>query len=146
MFLIYIQQDATLHSLFYMVTALHVSGGPPPIIRSANNFIYSIWYLSDRYCHLPLAEGSSNGLRNTRCCRYSCLRSWLWVEDHPEHVEQLPYKINCVTLHIVGYILEYYYDARTHDRQVYMFHNLRHISVVYNDKLISSVNTSYSPP
>ena len=27
---------------------------PPPIIRSANNFIYSIWYLSDRYCCLPL--------------------------------------------------------------------------------------------
>jgi len=25
--LIYIQQDATLHSLFYMETALHVSGG-----------------------------------------------------------------------------------------------------------------------
>ena len=25
--LVYIQQDATLHSLFYLVTALHVSGG-----------------------------------------------------------------------------------------------------------------------
>jgi len=25
--LLYIQQDATLHSLFYMETALHVSGG-----------------------------------------------------------------------------------------------------------------------
>jgi len=25
--LIYIQQDATLHSLFYLKTALHVSGG-----------------------------------------------------------------------------------------------------------------------
>ena len=28
---------------------------PPPIIRSANNCIYSIWYLSDRYCYLPLS-------------------------------------------------------------------------------------------
>ena len=27
---------------------------PPPIIRSANNCIYSIWYLSHRYCYLPL--------------------------------------------------------------------------------------------
>jgi hypothetical protein len=27
---------------------------PPPIIRRANNCIYSIWYLSDRYCYLPL--------------------------------------------------------------------------------------------
>jgi len=28
---------------------------------------------------------------------------------HPKHVEQFPDKINCVTLHLVGYILEYYY-------------------------------------
>ena len=26
-----------------------------PIIRSANNYIYSIWYLSHRYCCLPLS-------------------------------------------------------------------------------------------
>jgi len=33
-----------------------------------------------------------------------------------KRVEQFPDKINCVTLHLVGYILEYYYDARTHER------------------------------
>jgi len=27
---------------------------PPHILRSANNCIYSIWYLSHRYCYLPL--------------------------------------------------------------------------------------------
>ena len=27
---------------------------PPPIIRSAYNCIYSICYLSHRYCYLPL--------------------------------------------------------------------------------------------
>jgi len=27
---------------------------PPPNISSANNCIYSIWYLSHRYCYLPL--------------------------------------------------------------------------------------------
>jgi hypothetical protein len=27
----------------------------PPIIRSEYNFIYSIWYLSYRYCYLPLS-------------------------------------------------------------------------------------------
>ena len=48
---------------------------PPPIIRSAKICIYSIWYLSDRYCYLPIAAGSSNGLTNTRCCRYKFLRS-----------------------------------------------------------------------
>jgi hypothetical protein len=32
----------------------------PPIIRSAYNCIYSIWYLSHRYCHLPLSWKSWN--------------------------------------------------------------------------------------
>jgi hypothetical protein len=41
---IYIQKDTNLHSLFYLETALHVSSEPPPIIKSANNCIYSIWY------------------------------------------------------------------------------------------------------
>jgi hypothetical protein len=35
---------------------------------------------------------------------------------HPKHVEQFPDKINCVTLHLVGYILEYFYDAQTYER------------------------------
>jgi len=35
---------------------------------------------------------------------------------HPKHVEQFPDKINCAMLHLIGYILEYYYEARTHER------------------------------
>jgi hypothetical protein len=35
---------------------------------------------------------------------------------HPKQVVQFPDKINCVTLHYVKYILEFYYDARTHER------------------------------
>jgi hypothetical protein len=31
-----------------------------PIIRGANNCIYSIWYLSHRYCYLPLSLESWN--------------------------------------------------------------------------------------
>ena len=31
------------------------------------------------------------------------------------HVDQFPDKINCVTLHLVGHILEYSYDTRTHE-------------------------------
>ena len=52
---IYFQQDATLHSLFisgklhYIIRAVS-----PPIIRSTHDCIYSIWYLSNRYCYLPL--------------------------------------------------------------------------------------------
>jgi hypothetical protein len=96
---------------------------PPPIVRNANNFIYSIWCLSHRYCYLPLSwkswnwfecaqhtqtyffnyyqerihlylqhlvfvaplllsaaiveemELRCNGVTNTRCCRYTCMRS-----------------------------------------------------------------------
>jgi len=36
--------------------------------------------------------------------------------NHPKYLEQFPDKINCVTLHLVGYILAYSYDARTHER------------------------------
>jgi hypothetical protein len=32
----------------------------PPITRSAYNCIYSIWYLSHRYCYLPLSWKSWN--------------------------------------------------------------------------------------
>jgi hypothetical protein len=31
-----------------------------------------------------IAAGSNNGVTNTRCCRYSCLRSWRWVIILPE--------------------------------------------------------------
>jgi hypothetical protein len=31
-----------------------------------------------------IAADSSNGVTNTRRCRYSCMRSWLWVEVPPE--------------------------------------------------------------
>ena len=33
---------------------------PQPIITSANNCIYSIWYVSHRYCYLPLSWKSWN--------------------------------------------------------------------------------------
>jgi hypothetical protein len=54
----------------------------PPIIRSADNYIYGIWYLSHRYCYLSMT--------NTRCCRYSYLRFWWWVEVPPEICRAVP--------------------------------------------------------
>ena len=91
-----------IRKLLYMFRVV-----PPPIVRSANNCIYSIWYLLHHYCYLPLswknwnwfecdvhtqtssnsstiAPGSSNGVTNTRCCRYSHLRSWRWAVLPPE--------------------------------------------------------------
>jgi hypothetical protein len=55
----------------------------PPIIRSEYNCIYSIWYLTHRYCCLPLSWKSWNRFE----CAVVCVR---------------------VTLHLVGCILEYY--------------------------------------
>ena len=53
--LIYIQQDATLHSSFISGKLLYMfRAATPPIIRSTYDCIYSIWYLLNRYCYLPL--------------------------------------------------------------------------------------------
>jgi hypothetical protein len=66
---VYIQQYAMLHSLFMYGNCatcfgwyLHPSSGVHTTVSTA----------SHRYCYLPLAAGSSNGVTNTRCCRYSC--------------------------------------------------------------------------
>jgi len=66
--LIYIQQDATLHSLFYLETALHVSGGAITHHQERKQL-----YLQHLVFVTP--ADSNNGVTNTRCCRYSCLRS-----------------------------------------------------------------------
>ena len=58
---IYIQQDATFTQFIYICKLLYMFRVvPPPVIRSAYNYIYSIWYLSHRYCHLPLSWKSWN--------------------------------------------------------------------------------------
>jgi hypothetical protein len=74
---------------------------PPPVIRSANYFIYSIWYLSHRYCYLPLAVQQISDALDTVLCAPD--DGW-WY--HLKHIEQFPDKMNCVTLHLVGYILK----------------------------------------
>jgi hypothetical protein len=79
----------------------------PPIIRSANNCIYSIWYLSYRYCYLPLYRQivvtvwQIPDVVDTVVCAPN--DGWRY---YPKHVKQFPDKINCVTLYLVGYILE----------------------------------------
>ena len=60
-FLTYFQQDATLHTLFISGKILYIFRlVSPPIIRSTHNCIYSIWYLSNRYCYLLLLCKSWN--------------------------------------------------------------------------------------
>jgi hypothetical protein len=48
----------------------------PPIIRSAYNCIYSICYLSHRYCYLPLSWKSWN--------RFECAMGGV---RHPQHTQ-----------------------------------------------------------
>jgi hypothetical protein len=81
---------------------------PPPIIRSAYTCIYNIWYLSHRYCYLPLWRQVAvtvwqipNAVDTVVCASDD---GW-WY--HRKHVEQFPDKINCVTLHLVEYTFEY---------------------------------------
>jgi len=76
--LIYIQQDGTLHSLFYLETALRVSVGTITHHQELKQL-----YLQQLVYVRPLLL--------------------------PAATAQFPDKINCVTLHLVGYILEYTY-------------------------------------
>ena len=85
--LMYVQQDATLHSLFYVETALHVSGGITTHHQERKQL-----YLQ----HLVIQDAV-----DTVVCAPD--DGW-WY--HPKHVEQFPHKINCVTLHLVGHTLE----------------------------------------
>jgi hypothetical protein len=92
--LIYIQQDATLHSLFCLEPALHVLGG-----TSTHHHKSKQLYLQHLEFVIPLLLPAAV---DTVVCALD--DGWCY---HPKHVEQFPDKINCVTLHLVGYILEY---------------------------------------
>jgi len=89
--LIYIQQDATLQSLFYLETALHVAG-----CTSTHHQERKQLYLQ----HLVFVGQIPDTLDTVVCAPDDGWRYNL------KHVEQFPDKINCVTLHPVGYILE----------------------------------------
>ena len=96
--LIYIQQDATLHSLFYLETALHVSGG-----TSTHQQERIQLYLQHLVFVTPLLLQIPDAVDTVVCAPDD---GW-WY--HPKHVQQFPDNINCVTLHLVGYIYIYTY-------------------------------------
>ena len=120
--LIYITQHATLHSLFYLETALHVSGGTTTHHQERKHL-----YLQHLVPVTPLLLSAAvvEELELVRvCCGWRTpITITVWqIPDavdtvvcapddgwwyHPKHVEQFPDKTNCVTLHLFGYILEY---------------------------------------
>jgi len=73
--LIHIQQNATLHSLLYLETALHVSGGTSTHHQERKLYLQHLIFVTPLLLPAVIAAGSSNGVTNTRCCRYSCLHS-----------------------------------------------------------------------
>ena len=109
--LIYIQQDATIYSLFHLETALHVSGGTSTHQERKQLYLQHLVFVTPLLlpaviveewelvwvccgCHpqhtqtssnsSTIAADSSNRVTNITCCRYSCLRSWRWVVVPPE--------------------------------------------------------------
>ena len=128
--LIYVQQDATLHSLFYLETALHFSGSTithhqerkqlylqhlvfvTPLLLSAAivEELEPVWVCCG--WRTPLTVRSNRPMAITvwqipdAVDRVVCPPSDVWWY-HPKYVQQFPDQINCVTLHPFGYILEY---------------------------------------
>jgi len=52
---IYISNKMQRYTVYFIWKLLYMFWVvPPPIISSAYNCIYSIWYLSHHYCYLPL--------------------------------------------------------------------------------------------
>jgi hypothetical protein len=74
---IYIQQDPTLHSLFfYLETALRVSVGTTTHHQERKQlYLQHLVFVPPLLLPAAIAAGSSNGVTNTRFCRYICMRS-----------------------------------------------------------------------
>ena len=105
--LIYIQQDATLHSLFYLETAVYISGG-----ASTHHQKRIQLYLQHLVFVTPLLLPTAIAAAVTVWQIPDAVDTVVWFPDdgwwyHPKHVEQFPDKVNCVTLHLVGYTLAY---------------------------------------
>ena len=62
--------------LFYLETALHVLGGTTTHHQEHKQlYLQHLVLVTPLLLPATIAAGSSNGVTNTRCCRYSCLRS-----------------------------------------------------------------------
>jgi len=69
--LIYIQQYATLHSLFYLETALHVSGGTSTPHQERKQLRYCCFWLPAAAMAQPSQRLGTKNLCKTRGCSYS---------------------------------------------------------------------------
>jgi hypothetical protein len=105
----------------------------PSIIRSSRLYtqhqVYVIqvsWLLASRHemelFHLMPTSKQSTNLYDIYLLL--CVQSWPSDDgrkDHPKHVEW--YSINSKIVHIVGFTVEIYHDARSHGHQIYIMLN-----------------------
>jgi hypothetical protein len=69
--LIYVQQDATLHSLFYLETALHVSGGTTTHHQERKQlYLQHLVFFTPLLLSAAIAAGNSNGPMNIKYILY----------------------------------------------------------------------------
>ena len=60
----------------YLETALHVSGGTSTHHQERIQlYLQHLVFFTPLLLPAAIVAGSSNGVTNTRCCRYSCMRS-----------------------------------------------------------------------
>jgi hypothetical protein len=72
----YTPKDATLRSLFYLEIALHILGGKITHYHERKQlYLHHLVSVTPLFLPAATAAGRNNGVRNTKCCRYSCLRS-----------------------------------------------------------------------
>jgi hypothetical protein len=117
--LIYIQQDATLHSLFicgncstYFWWYFHLSSGVHTTVSTASGICHTVTAICR--CRGRVGIGSNVSTKATvwqipdAVDRVVCVCApddgWKY---HPKKVEHFPDKINCLTLHLVGYVVVY---------------------------------------
>jgi hypothetical protein len=105
---IYIQQDATLHSLFISGNCctcfgwyLHASSGAQTTVSAASGICHTVT-ATCRWLQVAVTVRQIPDAADTVVCAPD--DEWRY---HPKHIEQFPDIINCVTLHLIGYILEY---------------------------------------
>jgi hypothetical protein len=93
----------------YLETDLHVSGFTSTHYQEGIQlYLQHLVFVTPLL--LPVASwGSWNSVTNTKCCRYSCMRSWWWVEVTPESCRALsrykPCKVASCWIYIGIYFL-----------------------------------------
>jgi hypothetical protein len=108
--LIYIQQDATLHILFYLGTALHVLDSTiTHHLECKQPYLQHLVFVTHstlkpvttlpRWRQIAVTVWQIPDALDTVVCAPD--DGWKY---HPKRVEKFPDKIKCVTLHLVGYI------------------------------------------